>query len=293
MTLDEYIDYRKSIFYPKTDDEEVNILRHDVIVFDNKIRRYSTLSFPNFGVYAEDKVISEVRKYKIPAIPTLIKKDSDGELYQVMRRARGKSLYEITDHDIKNRYYVNLAKILIKLHNIPVGSKFGFINPTGKYLIGLHDKWNEYLLTKYEDHVKYLIDNNLVDDEFITKKMKLVYFYPNDFINFRPSLLHGDLNDHNIFFKDYEISDIIDWEDALIGDPIYELAHWATFHNYEDHKFLIDSYFEFQKKPDRYYQIFWSYYLRVSISKLVQLHRYGFEDLRRAKERINLATMNL
>lgn len=40
------------------------------------------------------------------------------------------------------------------------------------------------------------------------------------------SLLHTDFNQRNLFVDpaNYEISGIIDWEDAIFGDPLYDFA---------------------------------------------------------------------
>lgn len=39
-----------------------------------------------------------------------------------------------------------------------------------------------------------------------------------------PSLLHGDLNPHNIFVQDGRISSMIDWSYARYGDPLFDFA---------------------------------------------------------------------
>jgi len=40
----------------------------------------------------------------------------------------------------------------------------------------------------------------------------------------RYSLLHGDLNPHNVFVRDDQISGIIDWSYARFGDPLFDFA---------------------------------------------------------------------
>lgn len=55
---------------------------------------------------------------------------------------------------------------------------------------------------------------------------------PVPFAN-RPALLHGDFWRGNLLWKDNKIASILDWEDAMIGDPIIDLArsrlelHWT------------------------------------------------------------------
>jgi aminoglycoside phosphotransferase (APT) family kinase protein len=77
------------------------------------------------------------------------------------------------------------------------------------------------------------------------------------------SLLHTDFNQRNLFVdpEHYEIAGIIDWEDAMFGDPIYDFARvrmylWhfnfkeAAIHNYYD---LVNFSAEQKKLEDLYW----------------------------------------
>ena len=71
------------------------------------------------------------------------------------------------------------------------------------------------------------------------------------------------------------------------------MGNVSTFHPEEIHASLIDAYYDGQEKPADFQSRFWLYHLRVSMSKLVQLHKYGYPDLTRGQDRINLALAKL
>ena len=74
------------------------------------------------------------------------------------------------------------------------------------------------------------------------------------------------------------ITCLIDWEDAVAGDPLFEVAFWATFHPER----RWDAFFAgYRKDPletpeDRLR--FWLYFLRIALMKTVLRHRLGCTD---------------
>jgi thiamine kinase-like enzyme len=73
---------------------------------------------------------------------------------------------------------------------------------------------------------------------------------------------------------------LIDWEDACIGDPMLDLANWATFH--PERRWPV--FFEAASEQGPYAQrsemraLFWLYYLRVALAKTVHRIRFGVTD---------------
>lgn len=193
---------------------------------------------------------------------------------------------------IDDRYIYDLAQTLKKLHSIRT-SKFGPINGAkNNALQGLHNKWEHYLSLNLGIHLDYLEDNGSIN----LLQSKEIFYYigdgcSNDFEDYSDSrLLHGDLNDKNIKYKDGKLY-LIDWEDAICGDPAYDLAYWATSHSDEQRKLLWKTYFGEYGGPNDYY--FWIYYLRISVMKLVVLHKLGYKDLRKGQNRIKRALKEL
>jgi aminoglycoside phosphotransferase (APT) family kinase protein len=95
----------------------------------------------------------------------------------------------------------------------------------------------------------------------------------------RPVLLHGDPGMHNVFVNGSGITALVDWEDALAGDGLYDLAFLATFHPERRWDVLLASYdTEMLRRPEAR-ALFWLYFLRVAVAKTVHRHRYGYTDV--------------
>jgi fructosamine-3-kinase len=91
-------------------------------------------------------------------------------------------------------------------------------------------------------------------------------------------LLHGDLGGHNIFARGAEVAAIIDWEDCLSGDPVYDVAFWGTFHRDEHLIPFLEGYLNGAPAGGDFMQRYWLYYLRISLAKTVHRHRFGYTD---------------
>ena len=91
-------------------------------------------------------------------------------------------------------------------------------------------------------------------------------------------VMHGDLGNHNVFVRDGEVSALIDWEDCLVGDPVFEVAFWATFHPERRHDAFLEGYAAEAPLPADFERRFWLYFLRIALSKTVHRHRFGYVD---------------
>ena len=91
-------------------------------------------------------------------------------------------------------------------------------------------------------------------------------------------LLHGDLGSHNVLTDGDRLLGLIDWEDMVAGDPVYEVAFWATFHLPERHAAFLTGYRAVRPLPDDFPVRFWLYFLRVTVAKAVHRRRFGYPD---------------
>lgn len=291
-TLDSYRASRQ-VFHLKTDSVSTDLLRHDVLVKNGLVYRFSRICTQDFGMVVEQEVIEHALKAGVPAIP-VVTKQTERDTYQFMRRARGDAVAMLPIEQ-KRRVWQELAVALRKLHTV-TGAGAGIVQ-LGKPLEGALLGWPGYLVCQLPEHFDYAAKHQLLDPDIVLPAFSdLLTFVENLPADLSLSLLHGDLNDHNLFAQNGRLTDIIDWEDALIGDPTFELASWACFTDHPEPEWaaFLDAYWlteadrEDTMPPD-FPQRFWSYYLRVALSRLVQLHRFGFTDLRPAQARIERA----
>ena len=71
---------------------------------------------------------------------------------------------------------------------------------------------------------------------------------------------------------------LIDWEDAVAGDPVYDVAFWATFHPPARHASFLSGYSDVRPLPDDFPIRFWLYFLRIAVAKAVHRRRFGYPD---------------
>jgi len=168
-----------------------------------------------------------------------------------------------------------LGKELRKLHDRPFvrhGTKCGRVSSS----LGWY--WCAWLTHNVDRHLILVRDNGLLNSQQISD-CRDVFYCPNIADNILVSFLHGDLSYDNILIDSGGLKSVIDWEDAVLGDPIFELAGLATFHPESRHQYFIDSYYEDGEKPKDFSYRFWVYYLRIALAKAVHRHRFGYVDV--------------
>ncbi len=298
MTVESYRASRQ-VFHLKTDSVSTDLLRHDVLVRNGLVYRFSRVATVDFGMMVEQEVIEHALKAGVPAIPVQTKQ-TERDTYQWMRRARGTAV-AVLPIEQKRRVWQELAAALRKLHTVK-GAGAGIIQ-LGKPLEGALLGWPGYLVSQLPEHFDYARRHRLLDAETVLVAFQHLLTFAEGLPQDLPlSLLHGDLNDHNLFAQDGRLTDIIDWEDALIGDPIFELASWACFTDHPEAEWPAffaaywggaETYCGDTDRPIDFWRRFWFYFLRIALSRLVQLSRYGFKDLTKAQARVAQALQAL
>lgn len=149
-------------------------------------------------------------------------------------------------------------------------------------LRGVHPTWTDYVYLNLASHLQCAYDNRAItadDLRFIERafdRHKAVLSCDDPGV-----LLHGDLGSHNVFVTEPGDVKVIDWEDALVGDPIFDIASFASFHRMVE--FLsrfLDGYRQVNPAPaDRagFHVRFWMYYLRICLAKSVVRFRLGYD----------------
>ena len=177
-----------------------------------------------------------------------------------------------------------MARYLRAVHAI-TGQGFGFLDIRSQALSGagagagagplrgVHRHWADYLVQQLDAHLAIVArPADATPAECAQMAALLREAWPEPA---QPSLLHGDCGSHNIFM-DGDAAVAIDWEDALLGDPLFDLAFWASFHPQRRWAVMFEAYFGRPWTPER---TFWRYYLRVALSKSVHRRRFGYADV--------------
>lgn len=191
------------------------------------------------------------------------------------------SFVEVAENEGEFNY-----RALKRLHNIKGFGGFGSVN---RYFYGVFKTWKEYICccldrNIYNDLGPYNFSRVSNSDMEIRKQIigyvKMIEY------DGPPCLLHGDLSPDNIIGDS-----VIDWDSAVFGDPIFELASACCFYPEEQHKQIIDQYYGEDERPKDFWFNFWAYYLRIAVSRVIIKMRRRDKNLR--AERIDLALERL
>jgi aminoglycoside phosphotransferase (APT) family kinase protein len=145
---------------------------------------------------------------------------------------------------------------------------------------GVHARWSGYITLRLDQHVSACVTAGAIDRPLARKIDRHFCALLAD-LDARPiRLLHGDPGNHNICLDTAteRVTSLLDWEDAIAGDPLFELAMWSTFH--PPHRlptFLTGYGLPSPSLMER--RLMALYFLRIALSKTVHRQRFGIVDL--------------
>ncbi len=160
-------------------------------------------------------------KYKIYA-PKLITNHYEHNIIEITDLGQNSFYNLITRKKNKFKYYKDLIKIIIKLQNIKLHRNYYL----GKLKINFQDYSIKYLHKEsdlfFDWYLKYCFKTsklkkikNILKKE-LTKVYKKLYFQNNTFV-------HRDFHASNIMVNKNKLG-LIDSQDAIIGNPLYDVA---------------------------------------------------------------------
>lgn len=145
-------------------------------------------------------------------------------------------------------------------------------------LVGTKKSMYAYIIVRLDDDIRFLVDSGVLDIVQADTIQKLFDQY-KDTINAGgvSTLVHHDLADHNIMFDGKRtITGFFDWEAAVAGDPILDLASsptWKTHFPREEK--MIEGYKSVRDLPEYFKEKMDIYRLRTMLWKMVYAVRAG------------------
>ena len=145
--------------------------------------------------------------------------------------------------------------------------------------VGTSSSWKKFFYTNLSDHI-----NKTYSLKVITQKSKKIIeriFSGNSMVlNKRPMvIIHNDLATRNVIFHKTKIKAILDWEDTIIGDPIWEIAFVNTFLFEEKQQKYFQSFCKGLGMDSKVLQssyLFWFYFLRIMLVKVATRSVSGY-----------------
>ncbi|HEX2581428.1 MAG TPA: aminoglycoside phosphotransferase family protein [Dongiaceae bacterium] len=231
----------------------------------------------------EQAVVKKLTATGLPVVPILATADGAAApfSYQIMSQAPGSALSS-RDRDAVDSDPPLLACLggaVASLGRIP-GTGFGPLQVTQGYgrLQGSFSSWRDYAMCRWEDHLAqgerlslWEVAQTAEIDNHGRGILPLLPETPG-------SLIHGDLGNHNIFVEGQTVF-LIDWEDAMLGDPTFDAAMWASFHLPRAFGPFLDSFRPGWRDDEIFRARFAFYFFRIVLAKAIHRHRFGYADV--------------
>jgi aminoglycoside phosphotransferase (APT) family kinase protein len=174
-----------------------------------------------------------------------------------------------------------LGQHLRRLHAIPLEG-FGFINTellqqTGQ-IRGLDQQYPDYFYKQLDAHTRYLLKEGLLTGAEVDDVLRLFQRQAPRLKLAQGVLVHRDMALWNVLGTPDRITAIIDWDDAVSGDPADDLG---VLHCFYDEPFMgrvMQGYWGGEAEPSDFRARVWLHMLRNMLWKCVIRHSLGYFD---------------
>jgi aminoglycoside phosphotransferase (APT) family kinase protein len=176
---------------------------------------------------------------------------------------------------------LQLGQYLRRLHSVPLAG-FGFMDTdrlarTGE-LHGLDISYPDYFHKRFDDHLGYLRQHELLTADDAAEVCR-------QFARHRPRLqlaqgflVHRDMAFWNVLGTPDRITAIIDWDDAVSGDPADDLGILGCFYDDAFMDRVLHGYWGTATVPDDFRCRVWLHTLRNMLWKTQIRHNLGYFD---------------
>lgn len=247
-----------------------------------RINSFNSL-YKRYSFFIEQWIMEKLSQNSLPYLKIIfidISRSIAPFDYEITEFIKGDTIHDLSlNKKINPLILIELGKTVAKFHKMET-RKFGFFQLDkiikNDFGYGKYNFWRTYILKNLDNHLSFCLKTKIINQEIKEKILWLFKFYGKFLENINPVLLHGDLTNRNIFVKKNKIICIIDWEDCLSGDPIFDIAYYGTgsFHHKEWFTAFIQGYTKINSLPRDFFIRYWLYFLRISLAKAVVRYRF-------------------
>ncbi|MFE0015513.1 phosphotransferase family protein [Mesorhizobium sp. NPDC059054] len=147
----------------------------------------------------------------------------DGHAYCVSRRAAGKTLQDLSPAELPS-VVARVDEVMRAIAEAPLHGTEGFgrFDADG---IGVHESWRGFLAAVADpQRYDWKGCEPAVSRSWIDRHLHLLGFLISQCPETR-SLVHGDFGSNNVLTDSLAITGVIDWSEAMFGDPLYDVAN--------------------------------------------------------------------
>jgi len=196
--------------------------------------------------------------------------------FMVMQRIGTGSLEALLTRDTAEEaaWARRAGAYLARVHGIALPG-FGMLAGT-ETLQGAHASWREAFTIRLDETVQYLVQHSLLTHEEATR-IKSMFDIHEALERSASVLLHGDFHPANIIINEVagSIAGAVDLSQAKVGDPLFDLAFYATYVSPEIFAAFLEGYGKELTEADQ--RALALYSLRIYLSKAKLRKRFGYE----------------
>lgn len=178
--------------------------------------------------------LDEARKTGVPTPITLliehITLGQDMIGITVQEKINGVPLALLSEEIEKQRVLGKIGTVISKINEVrTIG--YGWTSTEGQ---GMYVNWDQYItrILSKSDRLLEVASRNKIDQTIIVRALKIIEdnkgVYAGD-----ARLVHRDLGPNHFLLEDGQIIGVIDFENCIGGDPVYDLARWDLLYGQE------------------------------------------------------------
>lgn len=187
---------------------------------------------------AEQAVVALAAAQGVPVPRILACRAEPGERlrWQLMELVPGATLADLDREGRLDRTAIagELGRLLARLHTVTIDG-FGFIDTdrlrADGTVCGLHGSYLDYVHCRLDRHLAYVADHSLLPRAEVDEAGRLLATLWPTCAPTRAVLVHRDPTWWNLIGGLHAIHALIDWDDAVGGDPADDLAMLRCFHD--------------------------------------------------------------
>ena len=176
---------------------------------------------------------------------------------------------------------LQLGQYLRRLHAIRMDG-FGFVNTdllsSSGRIQGLDATYPDYFHKRLDEHLAYLRQNSLLADQDIDDVRRQFQRHLPRLQLAHGVLVHRDMAFWNVLGTPDRITAIIDWDDAVSGDPADDLGILRCFYDDPFMDRVMAGYWGAEPVPDDFRCRVWLHTLRNMLWKTMIRHALGYFD---------------
>jgi hygromycin-B 4-O-kinase len=193
----------------------------------------------------------------------------DGHAYCVSRRIAGVTLQALSRSRLQPLLEpVALVMDAIAASDVTTTSGFGSFDASG---VGKYPSWRDFLTSVADrDRYDWLAASKHADMTRVGRFLGLIGDLAGNCPEVR-RLVHGDFGSNNVLTDGSRVTAVIDWSEALLGDPLYDVANILFWRSWLDCMEQQARYFEAQR-PELLHDAdrLRCYQLRIGVEEIYQ-----------------------